>query len=335
MPRPTSFKMPLWVWIAAIIAFSSGLVFIAFGSTAAAHHKEYAAILLVALGTLLTGAIGAAVLLEAILAKTHIDQIRDSIAPVINESLRSVRHTGVNFGVQSVTKKSDQDWVDLFRNLEPDEELLWLDTSAPKPGWYDQSLPERIRNGTKVRILILDPDSENAKYRATEASEQWYLPSEEQEEAEKHFRSEAVLFIEQLSKVGDRLQTDLVKGRLQVALYPDLPGVPLYLIKKQGHPDLAWTSFFLNNATYEQVHFDWTLTSKDSVLLRLAHYFDRKWERTVRDPKRLIIDTGDPAVRNATPAERSRLQRFGSVFKRNGTSSLQIQVQGKQPGKVN
>jgi len=281
----SALKEPWFHWIFSILGFAGGIVSIIFGSEAETNHHSLMAVFLVALGTLLAGTIAVSVIVEKLLA----DSRARVVGIEVKKALTPIIFSGVQYGVYAVKKNTDTDFRDLFANLDSRDELLWLDTAAPQSRWYRQHIDDLLRLGCQIRILVLDPTCENARHRAVEAADQFKDPSRAVDLYQKLVESD----LDALRSVADRLNAtgEPVKGSLRVAQYQDLPGVPMYLIRRNGQPVSAWTSFFLNTETYDQVHFGWGVVIVDDCMIcRFVEYFDRKWDRTVEVEGNLLID---------------------------------------------
>jgi len=285
----------------AILGFMGGIICILFGSISEKNHHPLDAIFLIALGTLLSGSIAVGIVFEALLSESRALVVRAQLSSELNEQLSPIKFSGVEAGVHGV--QSVLDFHGLFSGLTAKDELLWLDTSAPQYPWYKDSLRELLRQGLNMKVLVLNPSCENAKCRAIESAGQFDLPEGDRVRAIEAYQNVVDSAILTLRLLGqDVYEHDpRMQGRLQVALYTDLPGVPLYVVRRRNQPEKAWSSFFLNDATYLQVHFEWIDVGDNCMAERFADYFDRKWNRSIAQPNGLAVDI--PPSRPLNPAQ--------------------------------
>jgi len=278
------------VWWIVTIVFSLGIFAILGGVIAESHDNSVTAVFLIAVGTLFSGSIAVALISEGVLSESHSKQVKSQLSQVLSKELSGIRFSGIEYGVSAVELKNDTHFKEFFAQLNPDEELLWLDTSGPPWNYYNSHLKVMLQRGLRVRMLLLDPNCENSVNRAIESPEQFV--TDDVAAAAERFRAQAeahIVSLEQLGNTAQSEQPNLI-GSLQIALYSGLPGVPLYLVCRGGQPVRAWTSFFLSEATYSQVHFEWVYTKDDCMIQRFKDYFEQKWERTIAAEANLRVD---------------------------------------------
>jgi hypothetical protein len=73
-------------------------------------------------------------------------------------------------------------------------------------------------------------------------------------------------------------------GFLRIAEYSDLIGSPVYLIRRNGKPLLAYSSFYFDRPIDQgQVpYFKWIDKGKDSFIHQIDSYIMDKWERSLK-----------------------------------------------------
>jgi hypothetical protein len=178
-----------------------------------------------------------------------------------------------------------------FEGLGPDDELLWLDTYSPDLMLFGPQLREAIKSGARVRMLVIDPDSDTARMRAEEIVEPGYEPSQ--------FCSSTRAFLEYLGEAARELGAE--PGRLEVRCYRDLPGIPMYLHVQGGKPVAGITGFLLSDPSFDMAHITWH-DAKKGMLDSFCRYFEYKWERSPRsiDSKERTDGAGVAPVEPAT-----------------------------------
>jgi hypothetical protein len=164
------------------------------------------------------------------------------------------------------------DFGSLFKKLECNDELFWLDTYAPGVKLWIQDVEDAARKGATLNFLILSPESDLARMRAREIG-RFFSPEN---------------FVKELQGFGEVIQ-EASKGHQNVHLryYKDLLGCPIYLVRREGKPYWAFSSLYLGKATGAKFpHFEWsnpaTLTESEvSVISALDDYVNAKWERAI------------------------------------------------------
>ncbi len=160
-------------------------------------------------------------------------------------------------------------YVKLVRDLRVGDELLWLDTYPPSYREFIDELGPAINRGVKIRMLVIDDTSDNAKYRAEEIK----APT-----TSKYFIQEAHEFRNRLIDVINEppILSENTNGTLEVRIYKDLPSIPMYIILHNGTLSHGYCSLFLAQPTFQFVHFEWKYT-EDGLLKDMREYFERKW----------------------------------------------------------
>jgi mannose-6-phosphate isomerase-like protein (cupin superfamily) len=156
----------------------------------------------------------------------------------------------------------------LIRELQPGDELLWLDTYCPSYPEFVDEIRSALERGVNLRVLVLDKDSANATFRANEILSRGYR-------AEK-FKVELQSFSEEIVE-AIREESDVpLKGTGAVVTYNDLPCIPMYLIVRKNQLYRGYSSFFLSKPSAFFVHLEWAPTN-DGLLACMYEYFEHKW----------------------------------------------------------
>ncbi len=191
----------------------------------------------------------------------------------------------------------------LFRELEPGDELLWLSTYGPNYRDFLGEVEPAIINGAKLRMLIIDPDCENAYFRAEEIhQEHGYPPAT--------FRQETASFTDSIVAAAQRASTNpLTRGSCEIRMYRDLPCVPMYIIVRDGRLFKGYSSLLLTKpAGTRFVHFEWTQRA-GGILEEMKNYFEQKWNAQVQGtfsdgrPRGQIIYSSSPDTTEMLPSE--------------------------------
>lgn len=155
-----------------------------------------------------------------------------------------------------------------FDQAESNDTLLWLDTFDPNyssPEWKT-SFRNALDKGVKIKMLVMDKDSEAAEMRAREVNAKWdFFDNQE------HFNG--YLF--------DEHNEDIKSGNLEVRSYVDLPCAPIYIWKKSNGEMRSYSSYFLTtrSADSEMPHFVFNQNEQSKGFSKmLMSYFDFKWQ---------------------------------------------------------
>ena len=147
----------------------------------------------------------------------------------------------MNAGLSEVHTRLD--FSELFENLGPDDELLWLDAYFPGDAEFIGKIRPALERGAKTRMLLIDPRSSNA------------------------FAQDIEVFIRRVSSVRCSLKKlGLKPEACQILAYDDLPCMPMYIVTHKGIPVRGYSSSFLSGGVLENMH----------------DYFEQKWERNLR-----------------------------------------------------
>jgi hypothetical protein len=163
----------------------------------------------------------------------------------------------------------------LFEELAPGEELLWLDTYCPRTLEFIEEIRPALERGAKLRMLIIDPECQNAISRAEELGKA-YEPGT--------FSQETFVFTKRINSTVSIHDTCKLGESCRVLVYEDLPCMPMYIITRDGIPYRGYSGFFLTKPSAYFVHLEWALT-KGGVLEELHKYFEQKWKNQDEKPK--------------------------------------------------
>ena len=155
----------------------------------------------------------------------------------------------------------------VFNDLGVGDELLWLDTYSPDLRLFVRQLREAVGRGAHLRMLVINPNAQTARLRATEITEAGY--------DEDSFREDTRDFLAILAQAAEELRGAL--GKFDVRCYEDLPCVPMYLRLHEGRAISGITGYFLSEPSFDAVHIKWSSTT-NGVLASFQGYFEHKWE---------------------------------------------------------
>jgi hypothetical protein len=184
---------------------------------------------------------------------------------LIESKFDSMFSKSIYFGFQGF--EDPLDFCKLFKNLDADNTLWWLDTYDPHYKTWLKFMEDALKRGVKINILALNPDSDIVKMRAAELG---------QEFGGGVFKAELTSFINCLTSV----QMDSKYGKnLKLVKYDGLPCAPIYIIDKEGKPIHGYSSYFLGIATGVGFpHMRWSRQVEGGFLAELSSYVMTKWE---------------------------------------------------------
>src|ERR1043165_9462559 len=158
----------------------------------------------------------------------------------------------------------NMNYAELLDSLGSEDTLWWLDTYAPGHMSWRRNFQGAVERGAKIRMLILKPGCRIARLRAKEISERF---------PEEHFHHEHKLFHDDMLSWIKSSPPDSLK----VQIYEDLLGCPVYLIERNGRPIKAYSSFYLNPASYDFPHLVWEESKNRHMLDAFEKYIKGKW----------------------------------------------------------
>ena len=214
-------------------------------------------------GLFLAAVVAVHFIYELLVKRDEQANLRQEIAKSVTTTLSAFMPSFEKWGFQGF--QENLDFGEVFGRLEKNDELLWLDTYAPSRSVVAGHVTAALRRGAKIRMLAIDPDSDNAKFRASEIQQPGFT--------EQTFLDDLRSFIQSLCAVSESAPD---KSSFELRLYRDLPCVPMYIQKRSGVPIRGYTSYFLANASENFAHAKWTFA--DSGMLNyFSQYFDGKW----------------------------------------------------------
>lgn len=227
-----------------------------------------------------------AIVLDLVFRNIKIDQEKEAISKLKEEfydttllaldKIISARHIhGLESIIPTINYKEH-----IFDNLEQGDELLWLDTAPPKDALTsgDEMIKQAIDRGASIKMLIMDVGNPSLDLRTLEIKS--WGPYSDYANI-KNYAKSLKLFLSSIAALQDKLDSSK-KHNLQYRTYLDLPGIPLYLLKKKNGVLIAYTGYYLTKASICFVHLKWVGSWMDENQTSIAHdfmkYFVNKWE---------------------------------------------------------
>jgi hypothetical protein len=166
------------------------------------------------------------------------------------------------FGLKNI--ESRMKYSDLFDSLQSGDELWWLDTYAPGYQSWRANLRSALARGARVKMLVLEPGCRSAKLRANEIAPDLRPDA---------FHSDLKQFHDDMIARARASQNRAI----DVRIYNDLIGCPIYLIERNGRAVNAFSSLYLNPASFDFPHFEWEESTQRQILDGLQKYVKYKW----------------------------------------------------------
>lgn len=186
---------------------------------------------------------------------------------LLDKKLEDITVGKIKYGFDGLVEAMD--FHTLFKSLNANQTLWWLDTCPLGAGAWMEEVKSAIMRGVNIKILVLNPSSTNVTHRANELEADEYSPQQ--------LKNEIEAFIARLKA----LSVNNAFGSLQVAQYDELIGMPCYIVTEGNdrRPVYGYSSFFLSNPTAIKVpHFKWGV-AQESILRSMTSYLTEKWER--------------------------------------------------------
>lgn len=180
----------------------------------------------------------------------------------------------IKLGVQ--TAHAEFDFGRIFKEARRGETVSWLDTYCPRQNEFIDDVIDALRRGVQVRMLIVDPNCDNARFRNQELESTF--------DTGGGWTGGLDAFISKMSAVAGRGY-----GKFEIRYYRDLPCVPMYLVGKSPTARKGYFSIFLVRATAGCQHLELT---RGDWLTDMARYFESKWERQATTPPPSVASTG-------------------------------------------
>ncbi len=201
----------------------------------------------------------------------HIDQVKEAIDETAARILEGSIAAASRYGLAGFQERLD--YGRLLDSLRPNDELLWQDTFAQSYAIFMSRLKPALERGCKIRMLVIDPQCDNALYRAQEIGDNLF-------DDPAMFSNQVANFISTISSIAGKAKS--APGSIEVRTYNDLPGVPLYIVRSSGNLTHGYSSYFFHRATDGFFHIHWRFTP-DGFLREAAEYFERKWKAHEKD----------------------------------------------------
>ncbi|MGA7050122.1 MAG: hypothetical protein WBZ37_02440 [Mycobacterium sp.] len=155
------------------------------------------------------------------------------------------------------------DFGRIFLDARAGETVSWLDTYCPQENAFLDKLVNATNHGVLIRMLIIVPTCENAKFRSVELAES-FDTGEVWDDGLKSF-------ISKMKSASARSE-----GKFEVRFYQDLPCVPMYLVGTAPKARKGYFSLFLVRPTANAQHLE---LGPGEWLDDMAKYFEHKWAR--------------------------------------------------------
>jgi ABC-type multidrug transport system fused ATPase/permease subunit len=200
------------------------------------------------------------------------NELTEKMRNLVFEDLANVRAIGIE-NVQREIK-----FEELFGNLRPHDELYVLSTYLSQ-NLHDELLDpaeNAAKRGVRLHFLVMNPDSALLSMRVEELIKYELSPD--------IFKEGIKCFLAELLKRQQRVAKEKngkTNGFLQIAEYDDLIGSPVYLIRRNGKPVLAYSSFYFDRPIDRGgvPYFKWKDIGKDSFIYQIDSYVMAKWKR--------------------------------------------------------
>lgn len=166
-----------------------------------------------------------------------------------------------DLGVVQAHKRLD--YRVIFREAHKGDTVSWLDTYCPRENEFVDDVIDALHRGVAVRMLVIDPASDNAHYRDQEL--------EGTVDTGGGWRGGLDSFISKMEAISERGY-----GKFEIRFYKDLPCVPMYLIGRAPHARKGYFSIFLVRTTAQCQHLE---LRGGEWLADMARYFEAKWAR--------------------------------------------------------
>ena len=169
-----------------------------------------------------------------------------------------------------------------IKNLGAGDKLRWLDTLVDLHHLEEQ-LIEAVKRGANIKILLLDPASESAVYRAVDTHAEDVTPKDEHAKLYKHKLEGQKQQVELLRmKIADILKDGVspdedleadVKPKLEINFYDGSTTNQIFIVGKRNSHKFAYTGFFLHKTSENLSHLQWETTSDKPFIRELEEFF--------------------------------------------------------------
>jgi hypothetical protein len=172
----------------------------------------------------------------------------------------------------------EMNFTTLFSGLQAGQTLYWLDTFCPSYRAWLPDLSLALARGARVRMLLLDTNSQSARDRASELAKSY---------GEQPFLDDLTAFNEAMRKC-QREATTRHGGSLALVMYGDLLGDPTYIVcDDSDEPIYGYSGEYLGNPSASGRHYCWNAHHLE-VLRERRDYVQSKMRKN--DPQKSLFD---------------------------------------------
>ncbi len=245
-----------------IIIFLVGFILI-FISDAYVNSEPWRTLLNI-LGGFMSISVAASYLYEITIKRIDDLKRRRELAEVVKECTNQTISNSHSYGFVGFNNKLD--FKNLFDRLDNNDELLWLDTYAPGHQHWISNMENALLNGAYIKMFVINWQCDNTMHRADELPERY---------SRNTVKREVEIFYNEMVALASKPS---IMGKLEVKLYKDLPGIPMYIVVQNTVPQYAYTSYFLTQATgINFPHLKWEYT-QSGMINHLYDHFMAKWK---------------------------------------------------------
>lgn len=194
------------------------------------------------------------------------NDLADKIRHLVFEHLPGVENAGLVQIMKGIEFRV------LFDGLKPGDHLYWLDTFAPDNYLWIGHVQEAARRGAVMKFLVLSPHSELARMRAAELGGLY--------QNNENFIKNLTMFAQQLGAARNELSIEQ-RPNIDIRVYSDLLGCPIYLVRRDDTPIRAFSSLYLSKGTRTGFpHFEWKNSETYGLIQEFDKYIVEKWKRS-------------------------------------------------------
>jgi len=252
-------------WLVIVVLFLIGVLFVS-----VAHEmptQTLPAALMELAGSFIVIAIPVELIREFFFSDIERQKNLRDIGTLFDGKISDLLVNAKKYGLDRLVDEID--FRKLFSQLEKGDTLWWLDTFAPSHKQWLDSVQSALDKDATVKMLILQPGCHSMAYRGTEIGG-FFTP----EKFERDLRA----FLEDFKYCAETRQPT-ARGHLEIKIYDDSLGCPIYLVEKQGKPAFAYSSMYLVKPTGVAFpHFKW-VDAEAPVLDILYKYIGEKFAR--------------------------------------------------------
>lgn len=163
----------------------------------------------------------------------------------------------------------EMDFRSLFDSIGKGDVLWWLDTFSPGHSAWENHMKQALIRGANINMLVLSPKASLLiKNRAMELGGQY---------TEQRFLGDLQRFLDSMKHIRD--ETASAKGKLNIRLYDETLGIPIYVVTEKENAKYAYSSFYLCTPTAVSFpHIKWKSANQGGIST-LSAYVLKKWER--------------------------------------------------------